>query len=110
MTDEYAWEGPVTEADVYKAGTLAARSLGGRTSPDNCQMLCKAHNRSKANRWGVSGLGNVPSYTPAMSSLEERMEDFAPSVIVKRDGVEVTIPMDEFMADAEESKPDETPA
>ena len=25
MTDEYAWEGPVTEADVYKAGTLAAR-------------------------------------------------------------------------------------
>lgn len=45
-----------------------------------------------------------------MSSLEERMEDFAPSVIVKRDGVEVTIPMAEFMADAEESKPDETPA
>lgn len=25
MTDEYAWEGPVTEADVFKAGTLAAR-------------------------------------------------------------------------------------
>jgi hypothetical protein len=50
MTDEYAWEGPVTEADVYKAGTLAARSLGGKTSPDNCQMLCKTHNRSKGNR------------------------------------------------------------
>jgi hypothetical protein len=31
-------------------------------------------------------------------------------VIVKRDGVEVKIPMDEFMADAEESKPDETAA
>jgi len=55
-------------------------------------------------------LSDVPSYTPAMSSLEERMEDFAPSVIIKRDGVEVKIPMDEFMADAEESKPDETPA
>ena len=45
-----------------------------------------------------------------MSSLEERMEDFAPSVIVVRDGVEVEVPMAEFMADAEESEPDETPA
>ena len=45
-----------------------------------------------------------------MSTLEERMEDFAPSVIVKRDGVEVEIPMAEFMADAEESEPDETAA
>ncbi len=57
-----------------------------------------------------SGLGNIPSYNPAMSSLEERMEDFAPSVIVVRDGVEVEVPMAEFMADTEESKPDETPA
>jgi hypothetical protein len=55
-------------------------------------------------------LSDVPSYTPAMSTLEERMEDFAPSVIVKRDGVEVEIPMAEFMADAEESEPDETAA
>ena len=55
-------------------------------------------------------LGNIPSYNPAMSTLEERMEDFAPSVIVVREGVEVEIPMAEFMADAEESKPDETPA
>ena len=45
-----------------------------------------------------------------MSSLEERMEDFAPSVIVKRDGGEVTIPMAEFMADTEEKEPDEAPA
>jgi hypothetical protein len=44
-----------------------------------------------------------------MSSLEERMEDFAPSVIVVRDGVEVKIPMNEFMADAEQSEPDEAP-
>jgi hypothetical protein len=50
------------------------------------------------------------SYNLAMGSLEERMEDFAPSVIVKRDGVEVEIPMAEFMADAEESEPDEAPA
>jgi len=45
-----------------------------------------------------------------MSTLEERMEDFAPSVIVVRDGVEFEVPMAEFMADTEESKPDETPA
>jgi hypothetical protein len=32
-------------------------------------------------------------------SLEERMEDFEPVVIVIRDGVEVRIPMAEFMAD-----------
>ena len=38
------------------------------------------------------------------------MEDFAPSVIVKRDGGEVTIPMAEFMADTEEKEPDEAPA
>ena len=50
------------------------------------------------------------SYNLAMGSLEERMEDFAPSVIVKRDGVEVEIAMAEFMADAEESEPDEAPA
>ncbi len=50
------------------------------------------------------------SYNLVMGSLEERMEDFAPSVIVKRDGVEVEIPMAEFMADSEESEPDETPA
>ncbi len=38
------------------------------------------------------------------------MEDFAPSVIVKRDGVEVTIPMDEFWAMREKGDPDEAPA
>lgn len=45
-----------------------------------------------------------------MSSLEERMEDFAPSVIVKRDGVEVKIPMEEFWAMQEKENPDEAPA
>lgn len=38
------------------------------------------------------------------------MEDFAPSVIVVREGVEVEVPMAEFTAGAEQSKPDETPA
>lgn len=56
------------------------------------------------------GLGSIPSYNPSMSTSEERMEDFAPSVIVVRDGVEFEVPMAEFMADAEESEPDETPA
>ena len=55
-------------------------------------------------------LGNMPNYNPAMSTLEERMEDFAPSVIVKRDGVEVAIPMDEFWAMQEKEDPDEAPA
>ena len=55
------------------------------------------------------GLGSIPSYNPSMSTLEERMEDFAPSVVVVGDGVEVEVPMDEFMADAEQSEPDEAP-
>ncbi len=38
------------------------------------------------------------------------MEDFAPVVLVIRDGVEVRIPMAEFMADAEEKEPDGAPA
>ncbi len=63
----------------------------------------EVHSRSR-------GLGSSPSYNPSMSTLEERMEDFAPSVIVVRDGVEFEVPMAEFMADTEESKPDETPA
>jgi hypothetical protein len=45
-----------------------------------------------------------------MSTLEERMEDFAPVVIVIRDGVEFRIPMDDFMADTGEIKPGEAPA
>ena len=54
--------------------------------------------------------GIYKSYNLAMGSLEQRMEDFAPSVIVKRDGVEVEVPMAEFMADAEEREPDKAPA
>ncbi|MBQ7279219.1 MAG: HNH endonuclease [Bacteroidales bacterium] len=29
---------------------MAAWSLGGSTSEDNCQMLCRIHNRAKGNR------------------------------------------------------------
>jgi hypothetical protein len=32
------------------ADHVAAWSKGGSTRPDNCQMLCKTHNRSKGNR------------------------------------------------------------
>jgi hypothetical protein len=39
------WKLPEMDADH-----VAAWSLGGKTSPDNCQMLCKTHNRAKGNR------------------------------------------------------------
>ena len=32
------------------ADHVSAWSKGGSTSPENCQMLCKSHNRSKGNR------------------------------------------------------------
>lgn len=32
------------------ADHVAAWSKGGETSPENCQMLCKTHNRAKGNR------------------------------------------------------------
>ena len=32
------------------ADHVAAWSKGGKTSADNCQMLCKTHNRAKGNR------------------------------------------------------------
>lgn len=32
------------------ADHVSAWSKGGSTSPDNCQMLCKTHNRAKGNR------------------------------------------------------------
>lgn len=51
-----------------------------------------------------------PQYNSVVSTLEERMEDFAPVVIVIRAGVEVRIPMDEFMADAGKIEPGQAPA
>lgn len=51
-----------------------------------------------------------PHYNLVVSTLEERMEDFAPVVVVMRDGVEVRIPMDEFWAMQEKEDPDEAPA
>jgi len=32
------------------ADHVDAWSRGGKTSPENCQMLCKTHNRAKGNR------------------------------------------------------------
>lgn len=39
------WSLPEMDADH-----VAAWSKGGRTTPDNCQMLCKTHNRAKGNK------------------------------------------------------------
>ena len=36
--------------DDMDADHVAAWSKGGATSPENCQMLCKSHNRGKGNR------------------------------------------------------------
>ena len=36
--------------DDMDADHVAAWSKGGATSPENCQMLCKSHNRAKGNR------------------------------------------------------------
>lgn len=36
--------------DEMDADHVAAWSKGGATSPENCQMLCKTHNRAKGNR------------------------------------------------------------
>ena len=32
------------------ADHVSAWSLGGATTPDNCQILCRTHNQSKGNR------------------------------------------------------------
>jgi 5-methylcytosine-specific restriction endonuclease McrA len=39
------WSLPEMDADH-----VAAWSKGGTTTPDNCQMLCKTHNRAKGNK------------------------------------------------------------
>lgn len=36
--------------DDMDADHVAAWSKGGKTSPENCQMLCKSHNRAKGNK------------------------------------------------------------
>lgn len=40
----------VWKLDDMDADHVAAWSTGGATSPENCQMLCKPHNRAKGNR------------------------------------------------------------
>lgn len=47
-------DGP-NQSRIYKfeemdADHIAAWSIGGATQPENCQMLCKTHNRVKGNR------------------------------------------------------------
>lgn len=46
-------DGVKTKRHKYEdmdADHVAAWSKGGATSPENCQMLCKSHNRAKGNR------------------------------------------------------------
>lgn len=40
----------IWELDEMDADHVAAWSKGGKTSINNCQMLCKTHNRAKGNR------------------------------------------------------------
>lgn len=40
----------VWKLDEMDADHVAAWSKGGTTTPDNCQMLCKTHNRAKGNK------------------------------------------------------------
>ena len=40
----------IWKLDEMDADHVTAWSKGGVTSPDNCQMLCKTHNRAKGNR------------------------------------------------------------
>lgn len=44
----YGWGGKLTIQPEYQRHYLYAEK-GGDTRIDNCQMLCKAHNRSKGN-------------------------------------------------------------
>jgi len=40
----------IWSSDEMDADHVAAWSKGGATKPENCQMLCKTHNRAKGNR------------------------------------------------------------
>jgi 5-methylcytosine-specific restriction endonuclease McrA len=40
----------IYKLDEMDADHVAAWSKGGATSVENCQMLCKTHNRAKGNR------------------------------------------------------------
>jgi len=40
----------VHKLDEMDADHVAAWSKGGETSLENCQILCKTHNRAKGNR------------------------------------------------------------
>lgn len=43
-------KGKIWRIDEMDADHVTAWSKGGATSADNCQMLCKTHNRAKGNR------------------------------------------------------------
>ena len=41
---------PIWKLEEMDADHVTAWSKGGETTIDNCQMLCKTHNRAKGNR------------------------------------------------------------
>jgi hypothetical protein len=43
-------KGKIWKLDEMDADHVAAWSKGGATSVENCQMLCKTHNRAKGNK------------------------------------------------------------
>lgn len=55
-------------------------------------------------------VGIHKSYTLLIGSLEDRMKDFIPLVIVDRDGAEVSIPVAEFLKTQKGEKTDGTQA
>lgn len=57
----------------------------------------------------VSGLPS-PGYTASVGSLRGPMQEFAPSVIVRRDGVVLEVPMERFWAMQEKKTPEEAAA
>jgi 5-methylcytosine-specific restriction endonuclease McrA len=40
----------IWKLDEMDADHVAAWSKGGATRPENCEMLCRTHNRAKGNR------------------------------------------------------------
>ena len=47
----FGWGGKLVIQPEYQRNYIyAAWSKGGATTVDNCQMLCKTHNRAKGNR------------------------------------------------------------
>lgn len=56
-------------AKEMEADHVTAWTKGGLTTLDNCEMLCKSHNRAKGNRWGGRFGAGAPSTTGSEGSF-----------------------------------------